>query len=48
LWEEIAYLGYYLHWPMSELVDLDHRSRSTVIEEVGRINERLNESATPC
>ena len=28
---------------MSELVDLDHLSRSTVIAEVGRINDRLNE-----
>ncbi|MGX7826373.1 DUF6760 family protein [Actinokineospora sp. 24-640] len=49
LWEEIAYVAYYLHWPLAELVDLDHRSRATVIAEVGRINDRLNadEAAVP-
>ncbi|MET8995894.1 DUF6760 family protein [Amycolatopsis sp. NPDC004169] len=42
MWEEIAYLAYYLHWPFTELADLDHHSRSRVITEVGRINEQLN------
>jgi hypothetical protein len=37
----VAYLGYYLHWPFTELIDLDHRARAAVITEVGRIHERL-------
>ncbi|MFG1648091.1 DUF6760 family protein [Amycolatopsis sp. NPDC049252] len=47
LWEEITYLAYYLHWPFGELADLDHRSRETVITEVGRINEQLNAGRQP-
>ncbi|MFC0070145.1 MULTISPECIES: DUF6760 family protein [Umezawaea] len=42
LWEEIAYVAYYLHWSFGELLDLDHRSRTAVITEVGRIHQRLD------
>ncbi|WP_198943489.1 hypothetical protein [Actinokineospora bangkokensis] len=46
LWEEIAYLAYYLHWPFAELLDLDHRSRTAVIAEVGRIHRALAPGAS--
>ena len=47
LWEEIAYLAYYLHWPFAELLDLDHRSRAAVVTEVGRIHRRLEADTRP-
>ncbi|MGW6261647.1 DUF6760 family protein [Streptomyces sp. NPDC055085] len=43
LWEEAAYVAYYLHWPLNSILDLEHPVRERVIEEVGRINSRLNE-----
>jgi hypothetical protein len=41
LWEETAYLAYYLHWPLGEILDLEHPVRTQMIEEVGKINEQL-------
>jgi hypothetical protein len=32
---------------LAELAGLDHRTRTTVITEVGRINERLNADQQP-
>jgi hypothetical protein len=41
LWEETAYLAYYLHWSFAEILDLEHPVRTRMIEEVGKINEQI-------
>lgn len=41
LWEEAAYLAYYLHWPLDDILGLQHPVRARMIEEVGRIHDRL-------
>jgi hypothetical protein len=41
LWEETAYLAYYLHWPLNEILDLEHPVRARMIEEVGKIHDQL-------
>jgi len=41
--EEVAYLAYHFHWPLSEILDLDHEERQQWVEEVARINRRLND-----
>jgi len=46
LFEEVAYLAYYLHWPYDQVMQLDHRERLRWVAEVARINQRLNEAAT--
>ncbi|MEV6681595.1 DUF6760 family protein [Streptomyces erythrochromogenes] len=38
LWEEAAYVAYYLHWPLDSILDLEHPVRQQVIEEIGRIH----------
>jgi hypothetical protein len=38
LWEEVAYVAYYLHWSLSEITDLEHPVRRRVVEEIGRIH----------
>jgi uncharacterized protein DUF6760 len=43
LWEEVAYVGYYLHWGFAEILDMDHKTRQRVIAEVGAINHRLDD-----
>jgi len=43
LFEEVAYIGYYLHWPYDQIMQLEHRERQRWVAEIGRINERLNE-----
>jgi len=43
LFEEVAYVAYYLHWPMDQILDMEHPFRTRMIDEIGRINEQLNE-----
>lgn len=46
LFEEVAYLAYYFHWPCDEILRLEHRERQRWVAEVARINRRLNEEST--
>lgn len=41
LWEEAAYLAYYLHWSLDYILDLAHPVRERMIEEVGKIHTLL-------
>ncbi|MFJ7209244.1 DUF6760 family protein [Streptomyces sp. NPDC098789] len=41
LWEEVAYVAYYLHWPFESILDLEHPVRQHVIAEIGRIHRTL-------
>jgi len=43
--EEVAYLAYHFHWPLSEILDLEHAERQQWVEEVASINRRLNDLA---
>jgi hypothetical protein len=42
LFEEVAYVAYYLHWGLDSILDLEHPVRRRFIEEIGSIN-RLRE-----
>ncbi len=43
LFEELAYVAYHFHWPLEEILDLEHPVRRRFVEEIGRINERIND-----
>jgi Family of unknown function (DUF6760) len=43
MFEEIAYVAYHLHWPLDDILDLEHPLRQRFVEEIGRINRRLAE-----
>ncbi|MGH3622225.1 MAG: DUF6760 family protein [Sciscionella sp.] len=43
LHEEIAYVAYYFHWPLEQILDLEHRVRLHYVHEIGRINRMINE-----
>lgn len=45
LWAEIVYIAYYLHWSFDSILELDHRTRARVIEEIAAINTRLSTPA---
>ncbi len=34
------YVAYYLHWPLGEVLGLEHPVRERVIQEIGRIHTR--------
>jgi len=45
LYEEVAFIAYYLHWPHQQIMALDHLERRKWVAEVSRINQQLNQSA---
>jgi hypothetical protein len=42
LYEEMAFIAYHFHWPLSEILELDHWQRRRWCEEISKINRRLN------
>jgi hypothetical protein len=42
LFEEVAYVAYHFHWPYSDLMNLDHLERRRWLQEIAKINERIN------
>jgi hypothetical protein len=44
LFEEVAYIAYHFHWPYGQIMDLEHRERRRWVEEIAKINKRLNDA----
>jgi hypothetical protein len=44
LYEEVAYVAYYLHWDMETILDLEHPMRQRFVSEIGAINRRISEA----
>ncbi|MFZ5986681.1 MAG: DUF6760 family protein [Bacillota bacterium] len=42
IYEEVAFLAYYLHWDYKTVMNLEHRERELWCREVSRINQVLN------
>lgn len=42
LYEEMAFIAYYFHWPQSELMNLEHKERLRWCREISEINRKLN------
>ena len=45
LHEEVAYLSYHFHWPLEDVLAMEHADRRQWVEQVAAINVRLNEEA---
>jgi hypothetical protein len=43
LQEEIAYVAYHFHWPLDDILDLEHTARQGFVTEISRINRRITE-----
>lgn len=43
LFEEIAYIAYHFHWPLDEILDLEHPLRRRFVAEIARINRQRPE-----
>jgi hypothetical protein len=46
LYEEVAYVAYHFHWPLQEIMALEHAERQRWLEEIAKINRRLSDLAT--
>jgi hypothetical protein len=42
LTEEMAFLAYHLHWPLNQLLDLEHADRRGWVRQVSAINKEVN------
>lgn len=43
IYEEAAFLGYYMHWGHNEILRMSHLERLRWCKEVSKINSRLNQ-----
>jgi hypothetical protein len=43
LHEEVAYVAYHLHWPLDDILDLEHADRLRYVSEVAKINTRISQ-----
>jgi hypothetical protein len=41
LHEEVAFIAYYFHWPLDQILAMVHGDRRRWCEEITRINKRL-------
>jgi hypothetical protein len=38
LYEEVSYIAYHLHWPLEDLLDLEHADRRRYLQLIQRLN----------
>lgn len=43
LYEEVAYVAYYFHWPLEQILGLEHAERRRWVDEIADINNKLSE-----
>jgi hypothetical protein len=43
LYQEVSYVAYHFHWPLADILDLEHPQRLRYVAEIARINTRMNE-----
>lgn len=42
LYEEVAYVAFHFHWPLADILDLEHPQRRRYVEEIAALNRRIN------
>ena len=43
IYQEVAYVAYHFHWPLDDILDLEHSRRLQYVREIAKINTRLSE-----
>jgi hypothetical protein len=43
LHEEVAYVAYHFHWPLDDILDLEHTDRHRYVAEIARMNTRISQ-----
>jgi hypothetical protein len=38
--EEVSYVAWHFHWPLAEILDLEHPDRRRFVTEIGRLTAR--------
>ena len=42
LYEEVAFIAYHFHWPLDDVLNMEHAERHKWVEEISKINRRLS------
>lgn len=42
IYEEVAFIAYYFHWPHEQIMNLEHRDRKKWCDEISKINRKMN------
>ncbi len=40
--EEVAYIAYHFHWPLGDIIQMEHRDRQEWVNQIAGINRRLS------
>jgi len=40
---EVAFVAYHFHWPLADILELQHAERRRWVEEISSINRRIAE-----
>ncbi|WP_306910483.1 DUF6760 family protein [Arthrobacter sp. B3I9] len=43
IYEEVSYVAYHFHWPLDDILDLEHAQRLRYVSEIAAINTRLSQ-----
>lgn len=43
IYEEAAFIAYYMHWGHDDIMEMSHRERLRWCDEISKINSKLNE-----
>lgn len=44
LYQEVAYIAYHFHWPLDDILEMEHRERQTWVREISEINREINKT----
>ena len=42
---EVAYIAYHFHWPLEQIMNLEHSDRQRWAREISEINQRMNDES---
>ena len=43
IYREVSYVAYHFHWPLDDLLDLEHRERLRYVDEIAELNNRISQ-----
>jgi hypothetical protein len=44
LYQEVAYVAYHFHWPLDDILAMEHRERQVWVKEISEINREINKT----
>jgi len=42
----VAFIAYHFHWPMNDILQLEHADRLRWVEQISSLNQRISEASS--